>query len=213
MPAPPVNTGDVRHGGQRVNSLLARLTLRGGARGRRGLEAGGGRCPDGCNTLANHASVALHIQQLGSLPMPDTLPPAPSEPSARLAVHPAKRSKRTIRPAPHMGVATRADVLLWRETVSACWPWRWYEYPGWMRQAGADVGIAPNTAKRYMTDAGRKAVPREIAERIAAYLEARAARALTLAGQWRAYAATRPTETHVGRALERRHGWRGIPSE
>ena len=45
MPAPPVNTGDVRHGGQRVNSLLARLTLRGGARGRRGLEAGGGRCP------------------------------------------------------------------------------------------------------------------------------------------------------------------------
>ena len=121
--------------------------------------------------------------------------------------------RRTPRPPARIADTRGRDSVLWTATLSELWPWSGrYEYPGYTRCAAAAFGIATDTARRWRCAASRQPLPTALAERIASYLERRAAVLSSLAAEWRRYAADQPPP-RLGRGFRAQRlsevdGWR-----
>ena len=133
------------------------------------------------------------------------------------ATAPARCPQRTPRPKLRSYASHAPDAVLWARTSNTYWPWKRWEYPGWIKAAAAALDYAPATVARWLSP-GSSGVSSEAARTIAAYIAARIQAEQQLLAEWHAYASEREaleSSNHryffrEAKAAER-DGWRSAP--
>ena len=127
-----------------------------------------------------------------------------------------RRHKHTVTPAPLGRLDRYPDTALFGRCVTALWPWRLGEYPGWSVCASRTLNYAVETVRHFAK--GTAPPSATCLRRIAQLLTARAQTYLALAQECD-QAATRIVQEAQARAvrpfrtmaLDERQGWRSAP--
>lgn len=126
--------------------------------------------------------------------------------------------RRTPRPKPIPNAnPDQKTGILWAETITAMWPWRLGEYPGYSACAADALGYAKTTIRRWLSK-GARPFPATAADKLVNLLRSKAMEMLRLASEWETYATDARAEAaqrgYKGFRLQKideKDGWRSNP--